>query len=51
MSKVANTIPAHAIKELLLKAAVKTLGQRVYTKGRFFSACPILIGILQLPII
>jgi hypothetical protein len=26
--------------KLLLKAAVKTLGQRVYTKDRFFSACP-----------
>lgn len=38
MSKVAHTTSAHAIKELWLKAAVKRLGQRIYTKGRLFSA-------------
>lgn len=38
MSKVARTTSAHAIKELWLKAAVKRLGQRIYTKGRLFSA-------------
>lgn len=38
MSKVAHTTNAHAIKELWLKASVKPLRERIYTKSRLFSA-------------
>ena len=38
MSKVPRTIPAHVIRELLLKATVKPLRELFSTNGHLFSA-------------